>query len=136
MNWKLIGQLSLPGLLMAFATVFWISSQQEPFFWVLIFLWVGYMIAKKTDGKHFLYGFLVSIANSVWITGAHIALAGTYLANHPQEAAGMPMPDSPRLMMLVVGPVIGILSGVVLGLTALVAGKIISHDDDSPGVSG
>jgi hypothetical protein len=60
----------------------------------------------------------VSLANSVWITAAHVVLFDSYIANHPQEAAmmtSMPLPDSPRLMMALMGPVIGVLSGIVLG---------------------
>jgi hypothetical protein len=68
------------------------------------------------------------MVNSVWITGAHIALAETYLASHPDEAAmmtKMPLPDSPRLMMLMTGPLVGIASGIVLGLLSLGAGKLL-----------
>ena len=36
----------------------------------------------------------------------------------------MPLPDSPRLMMLMTGPVVGIISGLVLGLFAFGAGKL------------
>jgi hypothetical protein len=57
-----------------------------------------------------------------------MALAGTYLANHPEEAemlAKMPSPDSPRLMMLMVGPAFGIGFGLVLGLFAFIASKLV-----------
>jgi uncharacterized membrane protein len=37
----------------------------------------------------------------------------------------MPMPDSPRLMMLMTGPVVGLISGIVLGLFSFIASKII-----------
>jgi thiamine transporter ThiT len=66
----------------------------------------------------------------VWITGAHIALADSYLARHPNEAsmmAKMPMPDSPRLMMLMTGPVVGLVSGLVLGLFSFIAGKLVKR---------
>jgi cobalamin synthase len=54
-------------------------------------------------------------------------LFSTYTAHHPAEAAmltKMPLPDSPRTMMLLTGPMIGAASGVVLGLLAWIAGKI------------
>ena len=128
MNKKLIFQLSLFGLAMSIATVFFIPSIIEPVFWLIIFIICGYLIAKKCSGNYFLHGFLVSLLNCVWITSAHIILFNTYLANHVQEAEmlkQMPMPDSPRLMMLITGPVIGIISGLVLGLFAFIASKII-----------
>lgn len=128
LNKKLIFQLSLFGLFMAIATVYWIPSNIEPVFWLVIFLICAYLIAKKCSGKYFLHGFLVSLANCVWITSAHILLYHSYISNHAQEAAmaaKMPMPDHPRLMMLIMGPIVGIVSGLVLGLFAFVASKIV-----------
>jgi hypothetical protein len=80
--------------------------------------------------RHFMHGLLVSIANSIWITTSHILLFDRYIANHPQEAAMMalmPLPDSPRLMMAMTGPVIGIVSGLVLGIFAVIAGKLVKR---------
>lgn len=130
MNLKLIFQLSLFGLAMALATVFVIPSSIEPLFWLVIFVVCATLIARQVPARHFLHGFLVSLVNSVWITGAHVLLYPSYIARHPNEAAimaSMPMPDSPRLMMLLTGPVIGAASGIVLGLFSFIAGKIVRH---------
>ena len=127
MNWKLIILLSLFGLAMAFATVFFIPSSIEPFCWLAIFIVCAYFIAKKSSGKYFLHGFLVSLVNCVWITSTHIIFFETYFANHANEAemmTKMPVPDSPRLMMLMTGSIIGIISGLILGLFAFIASKI------------
>lgn len=125
MNTKLIFQLSLFGLAMGIATVFWIPSKIEPFFWLGIFVLCAYLVARNASGKYFLHGFLVSVVNSVWITLAHIVLFESYVAHHPVEAEMTKgMPRSPQLMMLIRGPTIGIVSGLVLGLFALVASKI------------
>jgi hypothetical protein len=129
-DFKLILSLSLFGLAMGIATVFVIPSKIEPICWLLIFIVCAYVIAKRAPGKPFLHGFLVSLVNSVWITGAHIALVASYLPRHPDEAAmmaKMPMPDSPRLMMLMTGPIVGIISGLVLGLFAFVASKLVKR---------
>ena len=128
MNKKLIFQLSLFGLAMAIATVYVIPSNIEPLFWLVIFIICAYFIAKKCSSKYFLHGLFVSLLNAVWITAAHIILFDTYIANHPQEAAmmtKMPMPDSPRMMMLMTGPIIGLVSGIELGLFAFIAAKIM-----------
>jgi hypothetical protein len=128
LDWRLIFQLSLFGLAMAIATVFVIPSSVEPIFWLAIFVTCAYLIAKKAPGKFFLHGFLVSLVNCFWITTAHIVLADSYLARHPNEAemmTKMPMPDSPRLMMLMTGPIVGIVSGLVLGLFSFIAGKMV-----------
>jgi purine-cytosine permease-like protein len=125
---KLILQLSLFGLAMAFATVFVVPSNVEPVFWLVIFVVCAVVIARRRPDRHFVHGFLVSLANCVWITGAHILLFDSYIERHPQEAAmmkSMPLPDAPRLMMLMTGPIVGIVSGLVLGLFAFVAGKVV-----------
>jgi hypothetical protein len=132
MNWKLIFSLSLFGLAMAFATVYWIPSNIEPFFWVAIAIVCGYFIARNAPGKYFLHGFLVSIVNCVWITSAHIMLSATYLAHHAKEAdqyvqinkqAGLTVTQA----MLVIGPIIGILSGILFGLFAVIASKVVKR---------
>ena len=128
MNGKLIFQLSLFGLAMAVFTVFVVPSNIEPLFWLAIFVVCAVLIARKVSAKYFLHGFLVSMLNSVWMTGAHVLLFNSYIARHPNEVAmmaSMPMPDSPRLMMLMTGPVVGAASGVVLGLFAFIASKLV-----------
>jgi hypothetical protein len=86
---------------MAFATVLWIPSNIEPVFWLVIFVIVAYLIAKKASAKYFLHGFCISLVNCVWIIIVHIIFADNYLLNHPQEAEmvtkmGM---NSPRLIV-------------------------------------
>jgi len=125
MNWKLIFLLSLFGLAMGIATVFFIPSNIEPFCWLVIFVLSAYIIATQAPGQYFLHGLLVSMVNSVWITAAHVLLFDRYIANHAREAAMMEsVPISPRLMMVVTGPLIGVVSGLVLGLFAFIASKL------------
>jgi hypothetical protein len=124
MNWKLIFQLSIFGLIMAFATISLVPENIEWAFWLVIFVFCAYTIAKAAPGKYFLHGFLVSMVNCVWITGAHGFFYASYTANHPQMAA-MYTGNHPRLMMLVYGPVAGAIFGIILGLFAFVASKIL-----------
>ena len=128
MNWKLIFGLSLFGLAMGIATVFVIPSRLEPMFWLAIFVLSAYLIATNSPDRYFLHGLLLGVANSVWITASHILLFDRYLASHAQEAKMMmseSMPLSPRVMMALVGPVIGVVSGVVIGLFAMAARKLV-----------
>ncbi|MDH7460397.1 hypothetical protein QEG73_03875 [Chitinophagaceae bacterium 26-R-25] len=128
LNWNLIFKLSLFGLAMALGTVYFIPSKLEPLCWLAIFIICAYLIAKNCSSKYFLHGFLVSLVNCVWITAAHILLFNTYISNHAQEAEmmkKMPMPDAPKLMMLMTGPIVGVMSGLILGLFAFIASKIV-----------
>ena len=130
LNWTLILQLSIFGLAMGVATVFVIPSNVEPFCWLAIFVVCAYLIAKGAPGRPFLHGWLVSVVNSVWITASHVLLVDQYLDRHAQEAAMMastPLAQHPRLMMGLTGPVVGAVSGVVLGLFALVASKLVGR---------
>lgn len=129
MNWKLIFGLSLFGLVMAFATVYVVPSNIEPAFWLPIFVICAYFVAKMAPGKFFLHGFCISLVNCIWITGAHVFLYTTYIARHAQElemSNKMPiLHGHPRQQMLIMGPVIGIISGIVLGLFCFIASKLV-----------
>jgi hypothetical protein len=134
MNWKIIIQLSLFGLIMAFGTLALIPQNVEPVFWLIIFAFCALVIAKACPGKYFLHGFLVSIVNCIWITGLHIFFYQTYVNHHPAMAnMGQSLSSSlsihPRLVMLIFGPVFGILSGIILGLFALIASKIVKRTE-------
>ena len=127
MNWKLIAQLSLFGLAMGVATVFAIPANVEPVFWLVVFGVSAYFLATRSSTP-FRHGVLVGVANSVWVTASHVLFVNRYIANHPQEAAmmkSMPLPDSPRLMMVMVGIGIGVVSGIVIGLLALLAARLV-----------
>ncbi|OCX50853.1 hypothetical protein BEL04_19185 [Mucilaginibacter sp. PPCGB 2223] len=121
MNWKLIVQLSLFGLIMAFGTISLIPDKIEPFFWLVIFAFCAFVIARACTGKYFMHGFWVSIFNCVWITTVHFIFFTTYAQNHPD----MVIHWHPRLAMVLMGPVVGIVCGLILGLFALIASKLV-----------
>ena len=133
MNWKIIFQLSIFGLIMAFATVSLIPEKIEWVFWLVIFIFCAYVIAKVCPDKYFLYGFLVSMVNCVWITAAHILWYKTYSANHFDSVSKITnmLPASlathRRSSMAVVGPFFGVMFGIILGLFAFVASKIVNR---------
>ncbi|MDB5025724.1 MAG: hypothetical protein JWP78_3479 [Mucilaginibacter sp.] len=131
MNWKLIFQLSVFGLIMAFATVFLIPEMIEPCFWLAIFLFCAYVIAQRVAGRYFLHGFFVSLVNGIWITAAHIVFYSTYIAHHPnvtKMAEQHPfLPGHPRLAMLIMGPVLAAAFGLILGLFSFIASLIVKR---------
>jgi hypothetical protein len=129
MNLKLILSLSLFGLFMAFATVYFIPSNVEYILWPIIFIICAYLIAKNAPGKYFLHGFLTSLVNCFWITTVHLLLFSKYISTHIAE---LDMSNKmhilhghPRQQMLIIGPAIGITSGIVLGLFSFIAGKLV-----------
>ncbi len=127
MNWKLLFQLSLFGLVMGVGTVSVIPSTLEPFLWLVVFVVSAYLIATRAANRYFLYGVALGLANCVWVTGAHVLWFSQYIANHPREAAmmqSMPLPTHPRLMMVITGPVVGLISGIIIGLFAVIAHRL------------
>jgi hypothetical protein len=130
MNWKLIALLSIFGLAMGLLTISIIPSNIEPFFWIAIMLISAYVIARYAQGKYFLHGFLVSIANSIWITIAHAAFFYQYIDTHPeyiQMTNGLPetLAGHPRRMMVVIGPLTGVFFGLIQGLFAWIASRFV-----------
>jgi hypothetical protein len=76
-----------------------------------------------------LFGLAIGIVNSVWVAGSHLPFFNQYIANHAREVEmmkTMPLSDRPRVLMALTGPVIGIISGIVLGLFALIASKVMA----------
>ncbi|HEY6004986.1 MAG TPA: hypothetical protein VIV57_19065 [Anaeromyxobacter sp.] len=128
MNWRLVFALSGFGVAMGFLTVFFIPSNVEPVFWLVIFLFCAWVIARRVERRHYLHGLMVGIVNSVWMTAVRAWFVDVYLARHPNEAAlAAGMSYSPRVIILLTGPVIGVLSGVLLALLAFVAAKFIKR---------
>lgn len=130
MNWKLILQLTLFGLVMGPATVYIIPSNIEALIWLPIFILCAYLIAKHCVALYFLNGFMVGVINAVWITAAHLILFDTYLLRHGSEAVlyhyeAIPMP--PKAAMIVLGIFSGVASGLILGLFAFIASKIVKR---------
>ena len=126
-NWKLIFQLSLFGLAMAFGTVSLIPSASEPYFWGVIFIICAFIIARKCDGSYFLNGFLVSMVNSIWITIIHVFFIHIYKASHPDIVAltrQYSIYGHPRVSMLLMGPLFGAVSGLVLGGLSFIVSRL------------
>lgn len=130
MNWKLIFQLSLFGLIMAFGTVSLIPQNVEPVFWILIFVFCSAVIARSAFGKYFLHGFFTGLVNCVWITAVHVFFYSKYIIAHKQmDMMAGKMPESfsthPRVAMAIAGLGLGIISAIVFGLFAFIASKIM-----------
>ena len=127
LDWKLILMLSIFGFAMGIATVFVIPPKVEPLVWLVIFVTCAIAVAKKAPGRFFVHGLCVSLVNSVWITMFHVAFFDRYMAGHPSEAAMSATMSSPRLMMIATGPVVGLVSGLVLGIFCFAASKLVKR---------
>ncbi|MSR22442.1 MAG: hypothetical protein EXR92_02685 [Gemmatimonadetes bacterium] len=92
MNWKLVLQLSLFGLVMAVATVFWIPSTVEPAFWLVIFGFSAYLIAPRTvgpSGMMLVIGPVIGVVSGV-VIGLFVLLAAKLIKVRPSRKAPFP----------------------------------------------
>lgn len=127
MNLKLDLQLSLFGLIMAFATVSLIPEKAEWVFWLFIFVFCAYVIARVCNSHYFLNGFLVSIFNSIWIGVVHLLFFASYTAHHPEMATMSNIgyfTTHPRMFMVLTTLPFGAIFGIIQGIFCLVASKI------------
>lgn len=134
MNWKLIFQLSIFGLIMAFATISLIPEKIEPLFWLVIYLFCAYVIARVCTSKYFFNGFMVSVINCIWVTAVQIIFCVAYMKAHPDRSpANMHLPaamfNHPREAMVMMAPVFAIAFGLVLGLFSFIASKIVRKNN-------
>jgi ribose/xylose/arabinose/galactoside ABC-type transport system permease subunit len=124
MNFKLLLQLSIFGLIMAFGTISLIPENIEPFFWAGIFIFCAVIIAKACPARHFWHGFALSLINSIWITVVHVIFYDNYLPHHP-NMSGFEIGTHPRVMMILMAPLFGIIFGLIQGVFACVASKLV-----------
>jgi hypothetical protein len=130
MDGKLIFNLSLFGVAMAFAGVFGLTGNAEPIVWLFIFALYAVIIARRAPGKFFLHAFLASLLNGVWIAIIHSAFFPAFIAHNPglmDQYNRMPHSLPPRAMMFVMGPIIGALSGLIAGLFAVFGGMMMKR---------
>ena len=127
MNLKLLLQLSVFGLIMAFGTIYLIPENIEPVFWVVIFIFCAVVIAKASPGSYFWHGFVLSLINSVWITIVHAIFYDNYLPHHPNMAS-FELGRHPRVMLILMAPVFGIAFGLIQGLFAILASKLVKKN--------
>ena len=128
MNWKLIVSLSGFGLAMGIASVLGFTRGVEGVLWLIIGLVCAVWIARTTLAKQFLHGFMVGLIGGAIAPLIQVIFFSAYLSNNPEtteQFAQVPVGLSVRSFILVMTPIIGILSGVVLGLLAWAVSKII-----------
>lgn len=128
MNWKLVSTLSCFAVAMATASVLGKTAGIEPFLWAIIWLVCAFVIARNTVTKRFLHGLLVGLSHGIINSIIQSLFFDTYLSHNPQlqnQFEQIPGGLPPRIFVLLAGPAIGIASGVVIGLLAILGSKLL-----------
>lgn len=127
MNWKIILLLSLFGVLMGLNYVFGLIQGLEWLLWLIIAIISAYVLYKQTDRLLFTHAVLTGIIMGIFNTIVQSALFDKYLENTP-ESEGIPqwpITIEPQYFLLMAGPFVGIVYGLVIGLFALIIKKIL-----------
>jgi hypothetical protein len=128
LDWRLVLSLSLFGPAMGLASILgWTGSLEGPL-WAVIALLAAFAISREAPGRHFLHGLLTGAIGGTSAPLLQSLMFKAYLDNNPALAADfgrMQIGMDPRLFVLALAPMIGIVSGLVLGLLTLLAGRVI-----------
>ena len=126
MNWKTILLLSLFAILMGFNSVFGIIQNIEWVLWLVIAIVSGYVLVRNTKKLLFTHAVVTGIIMGVFNAVIQSALFDTYLLNDPQieGLSQWPTTIEPQYFLLIAGPFIGIVYGLLIGLFALIIKKI------------
>jgi len=126
MNWTIILLLSSFGLIMGLLSIKGYTQKIEPFLWLLFGIITALVLSKNTDNKTFLHALLIGLLWGVLNGIAQSVFFDQYLANNTnlQERFKQSTFMHPRYFVLLTGPVIGLITGLVLGGLALLFKKI------------
>ena len=131
MNWRLITSLSLFGIVLGIASVFGFTSGREWLAWLCIGVYSAWRFANRSREELFLHGFYLGILTGCFSSVIQALFISTYLTNNPRmiEALNaLPQGLHPAAVVLIMGPIIGTVSGVVFGGLTVIVGKLLPHN--------
>lgn len=117
MNWIIILLLSCFGLLMGMLAVKGYTHKIEPFLWLLFAVVSIIVVNTNIDERVFIHGLCIGLMWGILNGWTQAVFFKSYIANNPalkenfDKITFMPA----RLFPLLSGPVIGLISGLILG---------------------
>jgi hypothetical protein len=126
MDWKVIIILSAIGLIMGLLSVKGFTQKLEPFLWLLFGIATSLVLSKNIDNKTFLHGLLIGLSWGIINGLTQSVFFDTYLSNNPQLQQNFSKTSfmQPKYFVLVTGPIIGLITGLVLGGLSLLLKKV------------
>ncbi|HXF04222.1 MAG TPA: hypothetical protein VNM72_02265 [Blastocatellia bacterium] len=128
MNWKLIVSLSGLGVLMGGASVLGLTRGSEGVLWLVFAALATVVIVRKAQTRPLLHGFFVGLIGGGLAPVVQFLFFSTYLASNPEVAeqfSRVPSGLGARYFVLVLAPVIGLVSGVALGLICWLGARLV-----------
>jgi hypothetical protein len=130
-QWRLILFLSLFGVAMGAFSVMGFTGGAEPFLWPIIAIFCAIVIGTKTN-RTFANGLFTGLLVGGIAPLIQAVFFHTYISNNAAAAAQLkqlPPGLSPRLIFFIQVPLIGLISGMVLGLLSWIVGKVVARKD-------
>lgn len=127
MNWRLVALLSCLSVVLAAVSLIGFARGHEWVLWLLIGIIGAWQFATKVSENHFLHGLYLGIFSGILNSIFRALFFESYIASNPNmldALAGLPQDLSPRMVILIMGPLVGSLVGVVYGLLAA-AGSLV-----------
>ena len=126
MDWKLIILLSSFGIVMGLLSVKGFAQKLEPFLWLLFGIITSLVLSKNISEKTFLHGLLIGLAWGVVNGVTQSVFFDTYIANNSYLQEGFKKTTfiQPRYFVLITGPIIGLITGLVVGGLSLLLKRI------------
>ena len=128
MKWGVVLELSAPGLAIGLAVVYGMSEGAMWVLWIVLRLMIALALARWVRRKHFAHGFCVGALGAGGAVLLALALYGRYTQNHPEfleNASRFPSLD-PRLLLAAVAVVVGLAHGILQGILAWIASRIVT----------
>ncbi len=113
---------------MGVLSVLGLTRGVEGWLWLALCIFCAGWMGTQLAERRFLHGFLTGLISGAVAPVIQALFFSTYVANNPefsQAAAQLPPGISPRIITVVAIPLGGLLSGVVLGLLTMLAGRLL-----------
>jgi hypothetical protein len=126
MDWKVIIILSAIGLIMGLLSVKGFTQKLEPFLWLLFGIATSLVLSKNIDHKTFLHGLLIGLAWGIINGLTQSVFFDTYITNNPSMQQNLQKTTfvQPRYFVLMTAPIVGLVTGLVLGGLSLLLKKV------------
>lgn len=132
MKWKLLLTVAVFGLIMGLLSLFGLTRGIEPFLWIAIALGAAWWLARTISAGGFLHGLFAGILMGIGNSIMQSLFIQSYLSSNPESAGAfdqIPGDLSPRLFVLLTGPLVGLIYGLFLGTLTLIAMRLRKRGD-------
>ena len=111
--------------------MFGFTSGREWLAWLSIGVYSAWKFSIRSREELFLHGFYLGILTGCFSSVVQALFISPYLANNPRMVEALnalPQGLHPAAIILIMGPIIGTVSGVVFGVLAVVVGKLVQRN--------